>query len=1356
MPSATTVTRTYQGRICGVWLADERARGRGNKPANEAAPPSPPAEGLERLWAHHQLFQTATNYYTLALAALAVDGQGHVGGLRDRLQECWEDYPRDGVVRTGLRTDLAPFIGDQPSARDAMKAILADNPLSDEVRRAAVDLIVANLKGESAIQKYGRELWPRLCKPDFHGTYDLDKATKAAGLTRADELLHGDGAPADGPAVLVSKLQFDWFANTTSRTPYVGEKAKKRLREALAFLIENDEAMKPHEARLRSQIERLPDVVSIPAYAGGSINKAPLKHRFFAYLLASKVEASPTTVDALRRAPWPAKRGQRGGGVELEATCAAPGGDPIKLARGDRGFVFRAFTALRGWSGQNDPRPRWPEFDIAALKEALKTINQINQKQSERDEKLVSAKAIVAWLRDGRGDQATAFAGPEFADADGLPGTLRGDPRAENLRQLLEEDLAVANELTDGEPAPYRLGRRTLRGLSELAERWNRCCDKGATESETESDLIHECDEYQARHRDDAGSVALFRALARPEHWAIWRAPSEEERKQIVKQNWSEDVLEDFRLLHETEDEVERLSEPVRFTPAHADASPRPYMASDLTGKSRSELSQRGDKHVVTLDIAWKDPNGCWGKRHVGAAFTAPRVLRDGLVGETPCWLSPMLAGLGVRSEELDFAEAAAVQLMLDREHGKIRALVNLPVAVPVEQVRKKLGVAARWTGNQFCTMDGARLHLHWPETTGLSKMKPKADWWESASGFDVLGVDLGTRTAGAFARLKVRAESKLDSDRRWPLGKAGGKAWFASLDRRGLLRLPGEDPRIPRDGMMRPAGDARGRKATDEETRAALDFIADCPASGLDETVATLGRRTYPEQNDLLLVALRRSQSYLARCHRWNWMLGESGRREQARTEISQEGSHPPGWCALDDCALRPALACEEKNLRNLLPVLLVRLADRLAPQRKRGWEWAPLGDRGDRPCHILRTTERCPQPGRATVSGQRGLSMARIEQFEDLRRRAQSLNRALWQRPGEKPLSGHEMRNQPVPDPCPELLKKLERMKKQRVDQTAHLIVAEALGAELISSAKPGDREAADRHGAYRRRRTRDDKPVEPVGCVVMEDLGRYRTSQDRGPSENSRLMKWCHRAVLAKVKMLCEPLGIPVIEAGAAYSSRFCSRTGVAGFRAVEVTAGDRVRFPWSRALAAVEGEHSKPEDESVAAVFRQLDEDPSPQGKPPRTLLLPRRGGPVFVPMKDWAPDRHGIQQADINAAINIGLRGIAGPDARQVRVRLRLKRQDGAWQPRRENLLERAAAQLDLSHASGDLPPGGPGGFLSAFFDHGKIADFERLDVGEQRIASGKGLWGTVKRQCWDRIAEINAARVERWRKNSEI
>src|SRR5204862_6459922 len=116
----------------------------------------------------------------------------------------------------------------------------------------------------------------------------------------------------------------------------------------------------------------------------------------------------------------------------------------------------------------------------------------------------------------------------------------------------------------------------------------------------------------------------------------------------------------------------------------------------------------------------------------------------------------------------------------------------------------------------------------------------------------------------------------------------------------------------------------------------------------------------------------------------------------------------------------------------------------------RCREWAWNPHPEskaRANR-CHLLEIVEsQSPMP---KIRGQRGLSLERIEQIEELRRRFQALNQTLRRIPGKPP---EKSRDESIPDPCPDLLDKLDRLKEQRVNQTAHMILAQALGVRLAT---------------------------------------------------------------------------------------------------------------------------------------------------------------------------------------------------------------------------------------------------------------------------------------------------------------
>src|SRR5437667_3663847 len=93
-----------------------------------------------------------------------------------------------------------------------------------------------------------------------------------------------------------------------------------------------------------------------------------------------------------------------------------------------------------------------------------------------------------------------------------------------------------------------------------------------------------------------------------------------------------------------------------------------------------------------------------------------------------------------------------------------------------------------------------------------------------------------------------------------------------------------------------------------------------------------------------------------------------------------------------------------------------------------------------------------------RLRIRRMRGLSIVRIEQIQELRRALQSLAKlekrlALGSKPGElgvEPVPTR--RSEVVEDACPHLLKKINELRDQRVNQIAHMILAEALGKTLV----------------------------------------------------------------------------------------------------------------------------------------------------------------------------------------------------------------------------------------------------------------------------------------------------------------
>jgi IS605 OrfB family transposase len=489
----------------------------------------------------------------------------------------------------------------------------------------------------------------------------------------------------------------------------------------------------------------------------------------------------------------------------------------------------------------------------------------------------------------------------------------------------------------------------------------------------------------------------------------------------------------------------------------------------------------------------------------------------------------------------------------------------------------------------------------------------------------------------------------------------------------------------------------------------------------------------SFPEQNDKLIVAARRYLSRIRRLHRWCAFLNAANwpnkadkaaqKRQRALQEIREAcGLDELGAAKLDDKNNAPLegeawLAPTVKQfvvsgtddsrlagtLRGLLEPMLEKLpsqfldlANRCSPLRARSWRWTKhQKSTTANPLHILLPTNE-PKPNAKMlmpdgkernvtwIRGQRGLSMKRIAQLEDLRRLFQSLNQIQRREIGTMPPRRKRgEKGDELPDCCPKLLAKLDDLKEQRVNQMAHHVLALALGLRLKKSGptkSEAEREHSDIHGEYER--IPDSAQAgglrRPVDFIVIEDLKYYETTRVRSRRENVRLMRWCRRHFRDKLKQLCDVFGFPVVEANPSNTSKFCARTGIAGFRAVEVGPGFHEEYVWRKALEKLDKSRREktklePDDlgfcegtEHLKKQVKEAQEIPTESGKAlpcPRTLLAPLGSGNVFVPVVGEVNNAGlppAIVQADVNAAVMLALRAIADPRLWEFHPRLRTR------------------------------------------------------------------------------------------------
>ena len=1003
-------------------------------------------------------------------------------------------------------------------------------------------------------------------------------------------------------------------------------------------------------------------------------------------------------------------------------------------------------------------------------------------------------------------------------------------------------------ETPDGprELVEYTIQERTLRGWTDIRDGWHKLVAgekwAGLPAKEKEDKLWDVVKKTQGEHRDDFGSATLFRALLEPHFQPVWREDK-------TKPWHAPDPLRAWRDYTDLRFELADVERPIRFTPAHAVHSPR-YFIIPKQGRYGSE--HEAGLLALTTGIVLKTERGLEPTK-VRIHYAAPRLFRDQLrrVGdsglESVPWLQPMMQALGLpEPDRTDFSNCRVTLQPASEDN------IQLTFPVPVEPVKLQalLGHKDKWNYqpsgkggeknfgqfNYSASEPRVETSLRWAsdiafaKEAGQPRKREPEPWYRKMDSFVCLSVDLGQRGAGAYARIEARCNGKFGTNKQGQpvptrfVGETEGKQWRAALAASGLFRLPGEDAKVWReqtelDAQKRKPKDSskpfdmreefwgdRGRPAEPSEADETAELMRQFEAVEKDAE----GREqfpllpadwrdalTFPEQNDKLLIAARRAQSRVARLHRWCWFLADEAKGGEAFKEMRDcederlLSAAEREQAKQNDPRLADNIRTRLEQKQNVLPPLLLKLANRIVPLRGHVWAWNPHPDPKAREgrCHLLEMSDSAAH--KPMIRGQRGLSFPRIEQIEELRKRFQSLNQTLRRELGAPP---PKRRDDSIPDPCPALLNKLDEIKTQRVNQTAHMILAAALGLKLAPPPenKAELRSTRDVHGQYVRER-------EPVDFIIIEDLRAYRASQGRGRKENWRLMRWCIGHVRDKLRELCEPFGIPLVETPAAYSSRFCARSGVAGFRAVEVTPGFTKHGHWAW-LASKKDDEGNPTADAkwllnLDGQLRMSQTDLEANWKvkhpgqpcPKRTALVPQASGPIFVPVSAARADGElapKVTQADINAAINLGLRAIADPKLWSIHPRLRTKRPgEGASQPRKgkgaRNKRPAPAPTKGLpttpmlftrekrkfGEIGIELKLGQPakGSALedtanpNYFRDFSGVAKWDEAEVQDPvsgksvTLASGKALWSAVKKLQWERCREINDARLAAWR-----
>lgn len=1390
------MNRIYQGKVTKVEILKPGSKGKSDENWE------PLDNWREALWQHHQLFQDAVNYYTLALSAMAtVINKGDTRGKaienwRKEVKNQWLQTVRKAERYEGPNRRIATLLGLDPvkaSYENCAEAIMRASK-ADSVLRANALLQLLDETDKTDLSQLCVARLPFLCSAagSFDGTsraVSSEQEVKRQALAREYRDMENDAALQKAP-----NLDIGLFLTQPPTQQAQGSEAKRLLEGYWERSLKKYSGIKAARDKFEKLLNSKGDNLYFPKAGRKPSGLYPIAAVF-------KFCPCKETLEAFRDATR----------TLCEARDRKASEDALAKVRVDNAPVFEYFTniAFHRDAGKTQ-RAAWFEFDLAAFVEAIKAPHRYYQDTQAREVAVEALRKKLAAIK-GKGTKSDDDGREEESESFGFT----EDVRIDLIRELVEDpDKGLAylaeEESADGKAVEYTIQQRTLRGWNAVRDRWRALAAKGAATPEKLWEIVAS---EQGGHREDFGSAALYKKLAEPRYHPVWRDKGTRE--------WhADDPLHAWMQYTDLRSELADKERAIRFTPADPTHSPRFF----IFPKKSAAGGRWGSSHLpgwlqFTAGIALRYGDR-WRPQMARFSYAAPRLYRDELRNpgdqdlKAVPWLQPMMKAIGLpEPTKLDFSNCRVVLQPSSPNDMHLSFPVEIDPKTIIDHLRKN----AIWAKQFNVIPDGKQFRvstLRWRHEKRPAKVPEP--WYESINSFMCLSVDLGQRQAGAYALIEARANGDFGTRPSREIGETPGKKWRAALAATGILRLPGEDQetwraRYGKDGDKEPGfaireelHGGRGRMPrpfeTDEFRELLKGFLGKADAVEFISP-SQIEELSFPEQNDKLLVAARRAQSRLARLHRWCWLLGDESMRQKAADEIREAlQKNPAGkesWLteihkdfALgnNDPRLREKISfLLETHLRDL-PELLIKLANRILPLRGRSWAWVmhPDATNGNRVFLLVQTRPKIDSKERPTwLRGQRGLSMERIGQIEELRRRFQSLNQSMRRDIGGKPPI---RRDESVPDPCPDLLTKLEHLKEQRVDQTAHLILAEALGVRLAKP--PADKKALkakkDQHGTYEKRR-------KPVDFIVIEDLSRYRASQGRSPSENSRLMKWCHRAVRDKLRELCEPFGLPVLETPAAYTSRFCSRTGVPGFRAVEVTAGFENKPPWCWLKDKQRDGRPTVEAEFIKLTAEKLNEEQTvfeeewrkryPGQTPPRrTLLIPQGGGPIFVPATEYK-GKDGLSaavvQADINAAINLGLRAISDPRIWEIHPRLRTERTGGEAKGRRgrkSKKEEGAQAEQPISLRAkekrkyGDKGPvlnliteSGKGGALVSarnpnyFYDAAGLAMWDRAKLPDPItsepviMASGKSLWGEVKALQWKRCSEINETRMKKWR-----
>lgn len=1348
----SNINRIYQGRIINAEFEDDDLR--------QNAQYSP----YDAIYDTHRLFQDAVNYHIVALAGMCQGKAVPIAAeFEARIKSIWTAKPKNAVLAETMQDSLARTLNLTAPSYDEVIDVIYYGIEHRELLPFVLKYIMESTQsGAGVLQKKSKELLPKLCNPEFNGNFDFSPKGResAKGLQKLKDRL----TLADDEELieLAKHMDLSWAGIKTEPNGYHSiEDTAFEVRKAITNFLElldkeRDNTIQELQARYPIDLsEMLRELTkNAPTIEKKSLAKNKKVSLILKYCAVLFMYYPCRLTADLLHSRLPKQKVGTDSNNEWDTSLLE--NDPMILTRGKRGYIYKGFSALPCWeTGINSMYEK--SWDILALQEALKAIHGFDLKQKEREKKRKEIEQNIRYVTEGIGKPVDTN---DENDAP-LP-VFKDDPRYNAV-------IALIKELTQKEEEPYTITSRTLNSFEDVTKAWKASINAGCDKTE---DLQQCVKSVQAKSKR-FGSQVLFDALCKPEYRCIWELPAP-----CDKYPRSENILIDYGMLQSWNKELVHLSEPVRVTAAEARYSPRQLMYSDLA--NLGEHVKKGctfidrEKGLIRLGVLVRNEKGRWMGTPVRVTYSAPRFVRD-QIGESsefwpkeklPLrkeWMQPMLQALNLPPESMPIMDKTpAVGLtMADTSdgNGMPRMYLNFPTRLNVEPLQKELGKSELWQ-RQFCGGKDELLHLLWPAI----QKKANVAWWENEniqkSGFSVLSVDLGVRYAAAYSLVRVSTRDNIKSLSGGDvvnrcIGCSEAHSWYAAVTRQGLIKLHGEGRSTAinskKTQASREVQGIRQAQETDKQTIInAFAKVGVSPwfANKKEEQLNIL------QLNDECLRLFRRILSRNRIFASWVYKLTLAEKAadtlQDMKNYFSKVGDdfYPDIRQAVEAGDVSTAEKClwtAAKALREELPKLAEVVTNSVLPQQRYKWSWQPTSRYGFIGSGVMvRETDVKQQKVKRYFMG--GLSVYRLTQLEELRHCLQSMNRQLHNKLGQEVGFGADTRNQPVIDPCPEILDKIASLREERVHQIAHNIVAQALGVRLCETKDKATLDETGRdiyHGSYEVIPGR-----KPVDFVVLENLKKYQTGIDRAPDENTTLMRWAHRQILAKVKqLLTEVFGIPVLETHAAYTSKIDYTDSTPGFRAQQLTLSHCRRM---EELARTEKERKTAI--AYTGILKLLEAENAVKKL---HLYCPRRGGEFFISQHN--SKSISVRNADMNASANIAWRALAAPERLELIHRLRLnKTAKGELKLQVINTREKSIKDWELvctapeqveksGHITafyGKPPYGAPLCYLQ---DEGRLIPF----------TYSKHVWGYIKNHAWDICHRLNIRLLESMEYNAD-